>query len=313
MRLFETIDIQENFKNPVLTIGNYDGIHLGHRRIIDRVKERARDISGTPMLMTFDPHPLHILGPDRELAAITPREEKVRLIAEAGIEVLFVLPFTADFARLSPEAFVASILVERLAIKGLVIGYDFRFGTGGKGEVGLLRELGAGQGFFVEVIGAVTVAGEKVGSNRIRKLVEEGDAAFARMLLARPYAIEGTVVRAKGRGAAIGYPTINLGTDYPLIPKTGVYVTRVEIEGQNFGAVTNIGCNPTFEEGGERSIETFILDFDGLLYGKRVRLHFLARIRDEEKFSSVDALRDRIAADVERARAYFREEGKEGP
>lgn len=312
MRLFETIDIREKLKNPVLTIGNYDGIHLGHRQIIERVKERAREIAGTPMLMTFDPHPLHILGPDRELAAITPREERVRLIAEAGIEVLFVLPFTADFARLSSEAFVASILVEKLAIKGLVIGYDFRFGSGGKGEIGLLRELGARYGFFVEVIDAVTVAGEKVGSNRIRKLVEEGDVANARKLLARPYVIEGTVVRAKGRGATIGFPTINLRTDYSLIPKNGVYVTRAEIEGERFGAVTNVGCNPTFEEGSERSIETFILDFEGLLYGKRVRLHFLARIRDEAKFSSVDVLKARIAADVERARAYFREEGEEG-
>ena len=310
MLVFESLDIREKFENPVLTIGNYDGIHLGHRRIIERVKERARELSGVSMLMTFRPHPLHVLRPDKELAAITPLEEKKRLIREAGIEVLFIAPFTAEFAQIEPEEFVASILVAKLAIKGLVIGYDFRFGRLGRGNTPFLQEAGRTSGFFVEVVDPVALEGEKVGSNRIRTLVSAGDAAKAARLLGRPFAIEGTVVRARGRGKTIGYPTINLKTDYSLIPNTGVYVTEAEVEGRKYGGVTNIGFNPTFGDGQERSIETFILDFDGDLYEKKVRLYFLERIRDEMKFGSAEELTAQIAQDVETGRSYLRQRGK---
>ena len=259
------------------------------------------------MLMTFRPHPLHVLQPDRELAAITPLAEKKRLIEEAGIDVLIIAPFTAKFARIEPEAFITSILVDSLAIKGLVIGYDFRFGHRGKGDIPALEEAGRKWGFFVEVVDAVTLEGEKVGSNRIRGLLSAGDVAKAAKLLGRRFAIEGTVIRARGRGKTIGYPTINLKTDYALIPKNGVYVTEAEVDGRRWGAVTNIGYNPTFEEGRVRSIETFILDFEGDLYDKKVRLHFLERIRDEMKFGNAEELTARIAKDVERGRACFRQ------
>ncbi|MGA3174345.1 MAG: bifunctional riboflavin kinase/FAD synthetase [Syntrophorhabdales bacterium] len=307
MRVFESLDIEEKFKNPVLTIGNYDGIHIGHRRIIERVKANAKALSGTSMLMTFNPHPLHILRPHGESAAIVPLAEKKRLIEEAGIEVLIIVPFTVRFAHLSPETFITSILVERLAIRGLVVGYDFRFGRQGRGDIALLEEAGHKAGFFVETVGPITLEGEKVGSNRIRRLVAEGDVSTAARLLGRPFAIEGTVVRALGRGRDIGYPTINLETDYSLIPKNGVYVTEVAFEGSRHGGLTNIGHNPTFEKGQKRSIETFILDFDGNLYERRVRLHFLARIRDEMKFETAEELKARIGADVEIGRALFKE------
>ena len=300
-----------NSSNPVLTIGNYDGIHLGHRQIIDRVKERARELSGTSMLLTFSPHPLHVLRPDRELAAITPLAEKKRLIGDAGIDVLVIAPFTAEFARIEPKAFITSILVDKLAIKGLVIGYDFRFGHLGKGDIASLQEAGGTWGFFVEVIDAITLEGEKVGSNRIRGLINAGDVAKAAKLLGRHFYIEGMVIRALGRGKTIGYPTINLKTDYALIPKNGVYVTEAEVNGQRWGGLTNIGYNPTFEQGQVRSIETFILDFEGDLYDKQVRLHFLERIRDEMKFGSAEDLAARIAKDVERGRAFFRGARKE--
>ena len=215
------------------------------------------------------------------------------------------MPFTDEFSRISPEAFVKTILVDELAIKGLVIGYDFRFGSAGRGDITLLKKLSRECGFFVEVVGAIAIDGEKVGSNRVRHLLKHGDVATAARLLGRPYMIAGTVVRAKGRGRTIGFPTINLLTDYPLIPKNGVYVVEVETSGQRYGAVTNIGYNPTFEIGQERSIETFILDFQGDLYDREVRLRFLERIRDEERFASVDALKARIAEDVETARAYL--------
>ncbi len=311
MQVFESFDIREKFENPVLTIGNYDGIHLGHRQIIDGVKERARELSGTSMLLTFSPHPLHVLRPDRELAAITPLAEKKRLIGDAGIDVLVIAPFTAEFARIEPKAFITSILVDKLAIKGLVIGYDFRFGHLGKGDIASLQEAGGTWGFFVEVIDAITLEGEKVGSNRIRGLINAGDVAKAAKLLGRHFYIEGMVIRALGRGKTIGYPTINLKTDYALIPKNGVYVTEAEVNGQRWGGLTNIGYNPTFEQGQVRSIETFILDFEGDLYDKQVRLHFLERIRDEMKFGSAEDLAARIAKDVERGRAFFRGARKE--
>jgi riboflavin kinase/FMN adenylyltransferase len=310
MLVFESLDIREKFESPVLTIGNYDGIHLGHRRIIERVRERARELSGVSMLMTFRPHPLHVLRPDKELAAITPLEEKKRLIREAGIEVLFIAPFTAEFAQIEPEEFVASILVAKLAIKGLVIGYDFRFGRLGRGNTPFLQEAGRTSGFFVEVVDPVALEGEKVGSNRIRTLISAGDASKAARLLGRPFAIEGMVVRARGRGKTIGYPTINLKTDYSLIPNTGVYVTEAEVEGRKYGGVTNIGFNPTFGDGQERSIETFVLDFDGDLYEKKVRLYFLERIRDEMRFGSAEELTAQIAQDVETGRSYLRQRGK---
>ncbi len=306
MRIFRSIEISEKFKNPVLTIGNYDGLHLGHRRIVERVKERAREIDGTSMLMTFHPHPLKVLRSGKEVAAITPEDQKEKVIEATGIDVLLVVPFTDEFSRITPEDFVKTLLVEKLAIRGLVIGYDFRFGAAGKGDVALLQKMSSEYGFFVEVMGAIAMDGEKVGSKRVRSLLKDGDVAVVTHMLGRPYMISGEVVRAKGRGRTIGFPTINLQTDYPLIPKNGVYVTEVEMDGERYGAVTNIGHNPTFENGQERSIETFILDFEGDLYGRKVSLYFFERIRDEERFASVDELMARIAVDVETAREYFK-------
>lgn len=307
MRIFRSIAVEESFKNPVLTIGNYDGLHLGHRRIIERVKLRAREIDGTSMLMTFHPHPLHILRQERELPSITPEEQKEKVIEEMGIDVLFVVPFTGEFSRITPEAFVETILCRRLAIKGIVIGHDFRFGSEGEGDVTLLERMSRSLGFFVEVVDPVTLEGERVASNRIRTLLADGDVVQSARMLGRPYVIAGTVVRAKGRGTTIGFPTINLQTDYPLIPRNGVYVTEAEVDGRWLRAVTNIGHNPTFEAGMERSIETFILDFNGDLYDKKVKLRFLKRIRDEERFSTVEELKRRIAEDVEIARTNLRD------
>ena len=306
MRVFESFDIHETFKNPVLTIGNYDGIHIGHRKIIERVKERAQEVGGTSMLVTFHPHPLHVLKPDKELAAITPLEQRRRLIEETGIDVLFMIPFTRDFSLIDPEDFVKSVLVGKLGMKGIVIGYDFKFGREGKGDLALLERMGLDNGFFVEQVAEIKLEGEKIGSNRVRKLVAAGSVATAAKVLGRPHAIDGTVIRAKGRGHTIGYPTINLKTDYALIPQNGVYITQVEVDGQRFGAVTNVGTNPTFETGQQRSIETFIIDFQGDLYDRAVRVIFLERIRDEVRFSEVDELIVRIGQDVDAAREYFR-------
>jgi riboflavin kinase/FMN adenylyltransferase len=230
------------------------------------------------------------------------------LIARTGIEVLLLVPFTREFALLSPDDYIRTILVEKLAVKGIVIGYDFRFGSRSAGDTTLLREAGERYGFFVEVIDPITLDGEKIGSNRIRRLVGEGDVVTAARLLGRPFSIEGQVIRAKARGRTMGYPTINLKTAYSLIPKNGVYVTEVEIGRRRYGALTNIGHNPTFEEGLKRSIETFILDFEGDLYDETVRLYFRKRIRDEMKFSNAEELKARIGMDVEIGRACLRDE-----
>ena len=303
MKIFESLEITEKFRNPVLTIGNYDGIHLGHRTIIEVVKQRAAEISGTPMLMTFHPHPLQIVRPEKELPSIAPLEERKALIEEAGVDVLFIVPFTREFSQVPAEVFVRDILVGRIGLKGLVIGYDFTFGKGGSGNPELLGKLARNYGFFLEVVEAVTINGEKVGSNKIRKLVREGELDKANAFLGRPYMIKGEVVRGRGRGRQIGFPTINLKTYFALIPKQGVYVSELEWQGKRYPSVTNIGYSPTFGEN-EFSIESYLLDFDGELYGAEVKLFFLHRLRSEMKFESVDVLRKQIQEDVEAAWQY---------
>jgi riboflavin kinase/FMN adenylyltransferase len=305
MRVITSLEFFEKFSNPILTIGNYDGLHLGHLRIIERINAKARDMQGTSMLMTFRPHPLTLLRPDKFIGLITPLRVKQRLIEDAGIDVLFIIPFTDEFRHIRPEAFVKDLLVEKLGIKGLIVGYDFKFGKEGKGNVDYLASRSTEYGFFFGIQEAITLDGEKVGSNRIRKMIQEGDVRKAALHLGRPYMIEGMVVKGDERGRTIGFPTINLKTDFPLIPKRGVYITEVEIDGKKFPAVTNIGYNPTFD-GQRLTIETHILEFSQDLYGRGIALHYLDRIRDEVKFDSVDELKEKIWKDVEIARAYFK-------
>lgn len=304
MQVFESLDLLPKFVNPILTIGNYDGLHVGHQKIIERIKVKAREKRGTSMLMTFHPHPLTILKPDKFVGLITPLHVKRKLIDAAGIDVLFIIPFTDEFHHISPESFVDNLLVEKIGIKGLIVGYDFKFGKRGKGNVEYLASKSTDYGFFFEIQAAITLDGEKVGSNRIRKMILEGDVKKATVHLGRPYMIKGMVIPGDGRGRTIGFPTINLKTDFPLIPKRGVYVSSVEIDGKKFPAVTNIGYNPTFD-GQNLTIETYILDFAQDLYGRELALYFSDRIRDEVKFGSVDELKERIRMDVETARKYF--------
>lgn len=304
MKIYEFLNHVERFPNPVLTIGNYDGIHIGHKKIIEKVKEKALMINGTPMLMTFYPHPVSVVKPDKILCLITPLNVRKRLIEESGIDVLFVLPFTEEFRLLTPQEFVENILVDKLGIKGLIVGYDFKFGRGGKGDTQLLKQLSGTYGFFFEVVEAVTLDGEKIGSNRIRKLIMEGDVKKAELFLGRPHMIEGKVVHGDGRGKGIGFPTINLKTDYELIPKDGVYISEVEINGKMFPSVTNIGYNPTFDVK-KLSVETHILDYSGDLYGADLTLYFHERIRGEIKFDGADALMNQIAMDIKITKEYF--------
>jgi len=258
------------------------------------------------MLMTFNPHPLHVLRPDKEPPAITPVQEKLRLIEETGIDVLLMVPFTEEFSQSTPEAFVRDTLLGRLGVKGVVVGYDFRFGRGGRGDVEGMRRYAQSFGFFVEVVEAVTIGGEKVSSNRIRRLLQHGEVEHAGLLLGRPYMISGEVVQGKGRGRTFGFPTINLRTTASLIPPNGVYISEVECGGRRLHSVTNIGNNPTFGMQ-ERTIETFILDYEGDLYGQAARLFLHRRVRDEVRFNDVAELTKQIGRDVAAAREYFAE------
>lgn len=305
MKIFESLDIPEKFPRPVLTIGNYDGIHVGHRRIIERVKQKAKELSGTSMLMTFHPHPMSVLRPSQYTRIITPLYVKKRLIEETGIDVLIVVPFDAEFRSIDAARFIREILIGKIGVAGIVVGYDFKFGKDGAGDVRMLRGFVEDYDLYLGIVEAVNIDGEKVGSNRIRKLITAGDVDKAKELLERPHMIGGIVVQGKNRGTDIGFPTINLATSFELIPKEGVYITETGIGGKRYPSVTNIGYNPTFDDSRELTVETFVLGFSEDIYGKDVYLYFHKRIREEMKFQNVGDLQARIAKDVETARDYF--------
>ncbi|HBE44410.1 MAG TPA: riboflavin biosynthesis protein RibF [Deltaproteobacteria bacterium] len=304
MKIFESLTISEKFVNPVLTIGNYDGIHIGHREIIKRVKDRANAIKGTSMLMTFEPHPMSVLKPNKFIGAITPVYMKKRLIEESGIDVMIIVPFNEEFRNISADTFVKEILVQKIGVKELVVGYDFKFGKDGSGNTMLLQHLSENYGFSFHIVETITVNGEKIGSNRIRRMIQKGEMERVKIFLGRPFMIDGEVKKGVGRGKNMGFPTINISTTFSLLPKNGVYVTETEVEKVRMPSVTNIGYNPTFNEN-RLSIETYILNFSEELYSRHVNIIFHERIRDEMRFKSVDALRKRIAMDVEIAGKYF--------
>ncbi|MCX7965729.1 MAG: bifunctional riboflavin kinase/FAD synthetase [Syntrophorhabdaceae bacterium] len=304
MKFFFGVHNVERFPNTVLTIGNYDGVHIGHKRIIKKVVELALKIHGTSMLMTFEPHPLSILKPEKLIGRITPFHIKKKIIEESGIEVMVVMEFNDQLRQMSPEDFFNKILIEKLGIKALIVGYDFKFGRGGSGDVNSLKSLCNSYGIYFESVEAVTLDGDKVGSNRIRKMLIEGNVKRASQLLGNFYFIEGKVIKGEGRGNRLGFPTINIETAYEIIPKEGVYITEVEFDNTRFPSVTNIGFNPTFD-GRRLSIETHIIDFTGDIYGKNVVLYFHERLRAEIKFNSVEDLKRQIHIDVDSARTYF--------
>lgn len=305
MKIFESLDIPERFTRPVLTIGNYDGIHAGHRKIIERVKQKAKELSGTSMLMTFHPHPMSVLRPEKYTRIITPLYVKKRLVEETGIDVLLIVPFNDEFRGIEAVRFITDILIKRIGVAGVIVGHDFRFGKDGAGDIRMLRGFSEDYDIYLGVVEPVTVDGERVGSNRIRKMIAAGDVDRAKRLLERPHMIGGIVVQGKSRGTEIGFPTINLATSFELIPKEGVYVTETGIGGKRYPSVTNIGYNPTFDDSRELTVETFILGFSEDVYGKDVYLYFHKRIRAEMKFAGIEELKARIAKDVETAREYF--------
>ncbi len=312
MRLIRDLNHSElPLNNPVLTIGNFDGVHEGHKALFRKVRDRAEALGGQSAVMTFEPHPIRVMKPEKGPPLITPIEQKLDLIGLSGIEVVFCLPFTREFAAVSAEDFVSRILVEHVGIREIVVGYDYSFGAGRKGNISLLHLMGKDLGFEVHVVDPITIDGVLVSSTTIRDLVRAGDLKGAKRLLGRNYRISGTVVTGHRRGGRLlGVPTANLQPVDELVPREGVYAVTARVGDAVRHGVTNIGNNPTFADR-EVSVETHLLDFSGDLLGRTIRIEFLERLRDEKTFGSVQELSDQIRRDIEQARMTFASQGEE--
>lgn len=297
---------------PVVTIGNFDGVHQGHQALLSHVVRRARAIQGTPVAITFHPHPKAVIGRGAP-PLITTEEQKIELIEALGITCLFIVPFDKRLASMEAAEFITEFLWKGTRLAQLVVGYDFRFGRGGLGHYDLLFEAGQRLGFEVAREGATQIAGKVVSSTLIREALAAGEIEEARLLLGREYFVDGDVVRGQGRGKRLGFPTANLVLRNEIIPPPGVYATWVEVFPRVAGericayAATSIGHNPTFGDN-PLSFEAHLLDFSGDLYGCRMRVHFTKRLREEQKFDSVEALIRQMEADVAETRSLYEKE-----
>jgi len=299
-------------RGGIATIGNFDGVHLGHRRILEAVVARARETDRPSIAITFEPHPLSVLRPDRAPRRLQTLHQKEEAIEALSVENLLVIPFTRDFSLIEPEEFVRSVLEERLAVSELFLGSHFAFGRGKRGDLALLTRMGPECGFVASGVEEVFFEGEPVSSTRIRTAIARGDVRRANAMLGREYELDGLVARGDKVGRKIGYPTINLEPENELHPADGVYVTQIHIRsfGRRFDCVTNIGRRPTVYEDYATTIETYVLDFSADVYGEKVRLFFFDRLREERKFPSVTDLSEQIGRDIQTTRDYFARERK---
>jgi riboflavin kinase/FMN adenylyltransferase len=305
-------DICRPFKRAVITIGNFDGVHIGHQALFYEVIERAHAIDGTSIAITFEPHPLRVLKKNASPPLITMFEQKVELIERSGIDVLISIPFTLEFAAISAQSFVEDLLLRKIGMKAIVVGEDYAFGKNREGNIEMLNAMAPRLGFEVIVTGMIrTIQGtlERISSTAIRDLVQAGEMPYACRMLGRHFQIRGTVVAGRDRGGKLlGFPTANLKLEGELCPKAGIYAVTVEAQGRLLQGVANIGYSPTFDDR-QFTVEVHILDFNEIIYGQRLRVNFLKRIRDEIKFPSLAALKEQIAADVETARRVLAENG----
>ncbi|RMH40393.1 MAG: bifunctional riboflavin kinase/FAD synthetase [Deltaproteobacteria bacterium] len=293
--------------SPAVCLGNFDGVHVGHRRLIDATVAAARAHRGDAVAFTFDPHPATVLAADLAPPLITSRERKLELLADAGVDVCILEPFTPDLARMPPSAFV-DLLADVIGARHVVVGYDFTFGRDRAGTPDTLRAAGAARGFDVTVVPQVTVDGLVASSTKIRDFALLGKLDGVRRLLGRDLDVDGVVVRGDRRGRTLGFPTANVAVPAGLLlPPPGVYAVRAVVldDRRAFGGVANLGTRPTFREGDNLALEVHLFDFDGDLYGRRIRVAFVDRIRGERRFDGVDALVAQIRADADRARAIL--------
>lgn len=312
-------DIKQPFHNAVVTLGNFDGVHLGHREIFRSVVKTARRMGGTSIVCTFQPHPLKVLAPQSAPRLINTQQERERLIEASRVDVLLMIPFTPELASLSPEEFVHDVLIETIGLKHLVVGYDYAFGRGRSGDISFLRRQGEAHGFVVDVFGPVQKEGKVLSSTRVRQAVLSGRVDEAVELLGRQFNLEGVVVRGDGRGHKLGFATANIDTEKELLPRCGVYAAIVRHVGEyavsaagkncavkEYQAVVNIGHKPTFGNS-PLTIEAHLLDSQANFYGERLRVYFVKRLRDERKFKDAQELCATIEADVSEARAVLRQ------
>ena len=290
---------------PVLALGNFDGVHRGHRKILDRVKRVATEHGATSVVMTFDPHPPRIVRPDKAPPLLMTKAQKLAAIAAMGIQGAAIVRFTMELSHWDPEMFVRTVLVEWLRVSEVWVGANFLFGRDRTGNFTMLRTFGARYGFRAEKIDPVRYKDFVVSSTRVRRLISEGRVDEAGALLGHPYDIEGTVTHGDRRGHAIGFPTANLCSENELLPPDGVYATTATIEDVVHPSVTNVGVRPTVDTSGRRTVETHVFNLHRDLYGASMRLGFVQRLRDERRFDSVDLLREQIAEDCRRARVLF--------
>ena len=309
MRLFHGYENAEIARPTVLTLGVFDGLHLGHQLIVRTVVERARAVGAVPTVITFDPHPRAVLHPESAPPLLQTFDQKIEAFGVLGVEQAIVVRFTPEFARVRAEDFLRDVVHERLHARAVYLGRGFAFGRGREGDINLLRRVSGELGFFADEVPEVRLRGQRISSSRVRQLLSEGRVNLARRMLGRPYGVEGRVVRGDERGRRLGFPTANLQPRNRVIPRTGVYVTATLIEGAWRRSITNVGTLPTFKDGAEQSVETYVLGWSGDLYGDVVRVRFLRRLRDERKFGSVEELKRQIERDVARAASYFERGG----
>jgi riboflavin kinase/FMN adenylyltransferase len=302
--------LEKPLERSVLTVGNFDGLHVGHQRIMATVTSRARAFEGEAAVYTFEPHPRKVLHPERAPRLLTTLEQKLELFEAAGVDVAIVEPFDLAFARLPAERFVREILFERIAPLEVYVGYDFRYGRDREGSMRTLTELGPHLGFAVTIVPEVKLGSRDVNSTRIRELLELGHVGDAALLLGRRYTIRGRVVEGERRGRTLGFPTLNLAAENEVLPQSGVYACTVRFldagappAGSVHLAVTNVGRRPTFGDLDRPITEAHLLDFSADVYGRRVEVAFVEQLRAEQRFPSVDALRAQIARDAEAARS----------
>jgi riboflavin kinase/FMN adenylyltransferase len=295
-------DLKENYPNTVITIGNFDGLHLGHQKIIQTVLRESEDINGTSMVVTFDPHPMKVLAPEREIKLLTTPKERERLIQTMGIHVLLCITFNEEFSQLTPDDFIDDILVKKINAKKVIVGQNYAFGKARKGTTELLRRRGRKYGFNVKVVRHAKFNGEVVSSSKIRNFLSKGQVFEASTFLGRAYTIEGNVIKGAGRGEKLLHiPTANITTPNELVPKEGVYAVKIGIKNDFFDGVANIGKKPTFGDA-VTSYEVHIFNYAGNLLGEHLRIHFIDWIRDQQSFPDALSLERQIRNDIEHAR-----------
>ena len=294
-----------HWRQPVLALGNFDGVHRGHRKILERVRRVAGERAATSVVMTFDPHPPRVVRPDKAPPLLMTTPQKLEAIADAGVQGAAIVRFSTELSHWDPETFVRNVLVDWLHVGEVWVGANFLFGHDRSGNFSLLRVLGSRYGFKAEKIDPVRYKDFVVSSTRVRRLVSEGRVDEAGALLGHQYFVDGTIMRGDQRGRTLGFPTANLCSENELLPPHGVYATTARIGSLVYPSVTNVGTRPTVDQSGRTVIETHIFNLDRDLYGQPMRIGFVQRLRDERAFESLDALRAQIDADCQRARVLF--------